>query len=46
MTADPGPPPAVAAAHQMPEFALDLWPGGPVLGPPGRIRLGARALVL
>src|SRR5665811_1853003 len=30
----------VPAAHQVPEFALDLWSGGPVLGPPGRILLG------
>jgi len=30
----------VPAAHQVPEFAFDLWSGGPVLGLPGRILLG------
>jgi hypothetical protein len=37
--ADPGPPPAMAAAHQVPEFAFGLWAGGPVVGDPGRVGL-------
>src|SRR5665811_1421657 len=40
LTADPGPPAAVPAAHQVPEFPFDLGSGGPVLGPPRRVLLG------
>src|SRR5665811_1698172 len=40
LAADSGPHAAVPAAHQVPEFAFDLWSGGPVLGLPGRILLG------
>ena len=36
---DPGSPSAVAAAHQVTEFAFDLRPGGPVVGGPVGILL-------
>src|SRR6266567_492103 len=40
LPADPGAAPAVAAAHEVADFALDLGPGCPVISPPGRARLG------
>ena len=38
--ADAGPSAAVATAHEVADLAFDLRPGGPVVGPPGRIALG------
>ena len=37
---DSGSPTSVSAAHQVPDLALHLGSGGPVLGPPGRVGLG------
>jgi len=37
--ADPGTATAVAAAHQVPDFAFHLGPGAPVVGNPARITL-------
>src|SRR5260370_26419294 len=36
LPADPGSAPAVAAAHQVADLALDLGPGRPVISPPAR----------